>query len=431
MSDELKEMLGEATAGVATLTRSVEEEREKREAQDAQNREALEKLAAENEGIRANLQALQESLEERGASVPGAEADSELKDVSITRALRAFEAGKLEDVKEFEGHREFMKQNGEEIERRLASLGMRSILNTLEDGKGGFFIPEEWAGQIYDNTFRDMSILGQAGVTTVSPRHTLKIARKEGNTTAHRRGEGDETPASTISLGTLKLEPKGLGARTRLTLEEMVFGDGRIEAMNRQDLVESLMLKTDFDAFYGKGGENEPTGLVNTVGVNDLDLHSGASAPLVWDDILELIQALRDRKALRGARNLRFVGRSRAFFNLLKERIGGSTSNDGAYLMGTRANFDNLLPHPILTREDFPDNAAQAGDSDVFFGDFRNMLHARYGGILIVRSNVATDGEWNALTKGGEHLVAFTWDDVGHITPRSMVYTSRVDANKS
>lgn len=423
---ELLEQLG---AKVEGMRASIDASLTERLADEAKARtEHVEKLAADNAEVRSKLDEIQTAIATRGLKpIPGLE-DAMPEDV-ITRTLKAYRGGKLatEGGVVWEAMKANFEKNGEEISTRLAELGLNQrTLQTLVDGKGGFLLPMEWEQNIVDNTFRASTVLGGAGVTTISPSHTYKIARKTGNTTAYRRTEGVAVAASEISLGTVTMTPKGLGARSRLTLEQMNFGDGRVEQLNRQDLLESLMLRMDLDAFYGDGGDS-PLGLVNTPGVIDLDINSGTAAMLKWSQVESLMQSLRDAKVNLGAGNFRFVAQSRVFYGLQTERTGGSTATDGPYVFGPGRNFASAMPYPALFSEQFPMNAGTSDEADIFFGDFRSMFHARYGGVLVLDSFEGTDGTFNALTQGGKHTVAFAWDDVAYVTPPSMVYSTHID----
>lgn len=428
---ELLEALGGKVDGMrADIDASVAEKLA--EAEKART-EATQKLIDENEQMRAQLASIDASLQARGLrEVPGM-AESMPKDL-VTSVLRSISLGQaLPDGAAREGIKAGFDANESELVARVMALeeagmirsGART-LQTLVDQKGGFMLPVEWASMIYDNTFRASTVLGQAGATVVNPKHTFKIARKNGNTVAYRRGEGTAVAASSISLGVVEMRPRGIGARSKITLEQMLFGDGRVETMNQADLIESILLKQDLDAFYGNGAENTPLGLFNTPGVVDLNLTSSSTRAMTWADVLELEQKLRDNKVnLAGAR-IHYVGRSRAFHGLRTQRVGGSTTGDGPYVFAPGSDFKLAMPFSPLYSEQFPANAADANGGDVFVGDFRPAMVARFGGLLVLNSEHANDGAFNAPFDGGKHVVVFGWDDFAYVTPPSMVYTSRM-----
>lgn len=400
------------------LRSDLAKERELIQEEAKKNAEQVADLVARSDEHAATLAALQESMEERSLSLPGAE--EEAGKYQVTNLLRCLARGDDPEKSaplEWDLHKELVKNNEEEVNRRLASIDGTRSLNTLADTKGGFFVPEELSSTWYEN-FREMDISASAGFTKISPSGIFKIPKKTASTTAYRVGENEAPTASDISMGLVKLEPHALAARSFMTLEQMVIGDPRMETMNRRDLGESIVLKRGYDAFYGTGADNQPLGIYNTSGVVDQDLNSGTAGDMTYDDALDLIEAVRTNNALIDDGSLRFIaGRSAVLNRMLKQK---GTSNDH-YIFRPGSTFADMLPHPALFRNDFPSSVTDG--VDVFFGRFSEVIQASWGGIHIAESTTATDGTNNAMTQGGKHLVIHTWDDTAVIRPESIVYS--------
>lgn len=385
-------------------------------------------LQDENQGLRADVDKVLESIKDRNLSLPGIEEEKER--FSINRLIRGMRDGNVEKIAPFEldVHRETMKRNAAEVERRVGAGGERA-LSTLSDTAGGFFVPQEIVANFYEK-YRSVSVRGSLGVTEIRPGGSPVIVNKKtGNTVGYRTGEGEAFSASDIALGRMTLTPKKVAARTFITDEALLLTDPDIDQITERDILQTLDLKMDLDLIEGSGGSNTPIGILNTTGVVNLALNSGTGAYLDWSDVLALEGAVEDANALVDDGSLHFLSVPGVFRNLRKQRtVEYSGGTEGAYIFQPGQSLDDVMPWPCVKSTQIT-TAADANSRAILFGRFSDVFHAVWGGLMIARSDSATDGTYNAFTQGGVHVKATAWDDVGVIRPTAIVYTDDAKHN--
>lgn len=361
--------------------------------------------------------------------------DKDIKKYSISRAIAGFI--KHEDPEkhcpfEYDVHRQIMKAHERKVEERFGGSGeaeLQRTMTTLSDSTGGFLIPEEVSNVFYNN-FRASTVLGQIGVTEIRPRGIpYRINKKTSNTTAYRRGEGSAVSASDIAFGQVTLSPKSISARTVISAENVMWPEPSTDALVERDLMETLALKMDYDFFMGSGASNTPIGIVNTTGVSNLASNSGTGAAPTYEKVgVDLPFALRLVNVPDDG-SFAYVGHPGHLKLLRKEQTGGSTTSDGPYILAPWAVPLNgeFLPYKWVDTTALEGLGADSGATPMFFGRWSDAVHAMWGGLMVKRSDVATDGTYNALTQGWNHIVITGWDDVGVIRPAAIKYDNDLD----
>lgn len=386
-------------------------------------------VQAESARAADELTQAQDSVTERALTL-GMDA-KDIAKYSVTNAIRGFiHTGNPEKDCPFEldVHKELMRTRTDNVEARMGGQGQREFqrtMTTLSDSTGGFLIPEEVSNTFYDN-YRAQTVRGQLGVTEVSPMGIpFRLNKKTGNTTAYRRGESSSVAASDLSFGQLNLSPKSVSARTVISQENVMWSSPSVDALAERDLMETLNLKQDLDFLNGAGGSNTPIGVLNTTGVVNAASGSGTAYSPNYEAVgVDLPFLLENANALIDDGSLGYCGVPGHIKMLRKEQIGGSTTGDGAYVLApwARPSGSEFLPYKWCSTTQLQGLGVDSGASPLLFGRWSDAIHATWGGLMVKRSDVATDGTNNALTEGWVHIVVTGWDDSGVIRPASIVY---------
>lgn len=435
MSEQVKNAINEIGDGVKEL-----EERMATLAAASTTREEgfeakFEEVRALSEAHAQMLADLKADMAERSLSL-GMD-NKDVEKYSITRAVRGFVQPDGNPEKhcpfELDVHRQLLQTRQDNLEHRMQGLPeveMQRTMSTLTDGGGGFLVPEEVSGQMYDN-YRASTVLGQAGVTNVQPGgFPFRLNKKTGNTTATRRGETSSVAASDVAFGQLSLTPKSLSARSVISQENVMWSRPAVDNIVEADIMESLTLKQDLDALVGAGGANTPIGLLNTTGVTNLNTGSGSgTAPTYAALGIELPLLVANANALIDDGTLNYVGTPGHVAMLRKQTNAVTTSGALNYILPPYGKPDDgsFLPYNWLNTTQIQGLGADGGASPAFFGRWSDLIHAMWGGLLIKRSDTATDGTNNALTEGWVHLVVMGWDDVGAVRPGAFSYDDTMD----
>lgn len=369
------------------------------------------------------------------------------KKFSLSRAIAGFLVHRNPEKYcpfEWDLHKQLLSRCGQGVETRVqadldAEYGGRKMvpdgmldrtMTTLTGAGGAFLIEDEIFATIYE-TQRAKSLRAQLGVTMIRPTgFPVRVNKITSNTTAYRRGEGASVSASDIAFGQMTLSPKSVAARGVISQENLMFPSTAIDTILENNLLTSIDLKQDLDFFTGNGSSSAPIGILNTTGVTDQASNSGTGhAPTYQLVGIDLPFALENNNALVDDGSLKYVGVPGHIKLLRQEKNTVTTSGSTEYIIPpwARPTAADFFPYPLLTTTQLVALGADAGASPLLFGRWSDTFHATFGGAMVKRSDVATDGTYNGLTEGWTHIVLTTWDDVGVIRPSSIVYDNDLD----
>lgn len=441
------EMLREIKDGVTSQGEAQEAFEASLAERQAKDDAKFAELAESVDSVRALAEDLKETGKSRSLALGIDKKEAEKYDIG--RAIFGFtRSGNPERdcPLEWEMHRSLLKEKQKEIERRLpasqvdimdrlvqgerSDVGQRAAMLSTGASTGGFLIPEEASGRFYDIQ-RAQMVTAQAGVTKIQASSYPWTALKQtGDVTASRRGETQTVSETSVALGKISAEPKGLMARVVLTTENLMFAGPELSGIVNRSINAQMALRKDRDILAGSGGGNTPLGVLNTTGVVDQALAGGSPRPMRWTDGIKLEAALQNNNAYVDDGSLGFISRPGVFTTALQRieaNYSGQTEDANAgYAWRPGTKPADMLNHPAYFTTQLPDGE-DSGSTTLAFGRWSDVLHIQFGGMLVKESDVATDGTLNALTNGYHHIVAMEWDDVAVARPTSIVYSDDMD----
>lgn len=364
------------------------------------------KLRTEHDATKAALAALQDRVNKGTISLPGSEEAA--KKYSVGRAVRALVTGDWSKAGvELEVHREAYKA--------LPDSHQARTMTTATPSAGGFLIPEELATTIVPK-MDAMSVCKAAGATVVRPNGwPFKVNTVTGGTTAAYAAENASVSATDLTIGQIALNPRKIGARTFMTAEQVQYGTPQTDALVLADLMLRAELLQDKWALKGSGVGGEPVGITSTTGINtNAGIDTGK---LTYADIAIAIQFLEEDNVNTdgGTVILHPTQKGELFRNVNATVSSGTLANEGAaYVMGTPfmtpALFKQLTGYNLAT-------TSQMTDGTGLFGVFKWLWMAEWGGVVIGRSDVASDGTNHAFFVDGLHLKVTKWVDSAVVLP--------------
>jgi len=178
--------------------------------------------------------------------------------------------------------------------------------------------------------------------------------------------EGGAASESEATFGTVSLTPKTVGAFTDVTRQLILQSTPAIEALVRDDLTQALALAIDKGALEGSGASGQPTGILNTAGVNKPS--SFAAAVPTFAEMVALETAVAEDNALFG--NLAYITDAATYGGL---KTKSKDSGSGMFVLENgEANG-----YPVIRTQ-------QATAGNVFFGNFSDCLIGMWGGIDVL-----------------------------------------------
>jgi HK97 family phage major capsid protein len=214
---------------------------------------------------------------------------SDKKTFSFTRAIRhlAHEGGN--PSYELEVSAETQKRFGASSHGGIMvpldqNVEVRAGLVTNTNSAGGFDVQTSVMSLI--ELLRNAMVVRAAGATVLEGlTDTLSFPKQLTPTTANWVAEnpGSDNVDADLTLGNVPMSPKMLTASTSFSRKLMAQASLDVEALVRNDLIETSAIAVDLAALNGLGSSNQPTGILNTTGVNAIAHGTNGAAPTYAD----------------------------------------------------------------------------------------------------------------------------------------------------
>ena len=298
----------------------------------------------------------------------------EIKRFSLVKAIRAL-ANPNDQRAQRDAEFEFeCSRNASEMYGRTAQ-GIMLPAEVLRNWKqrdlnssdeSDLFSDDYRAGDFID-VLRNASSVMQAGATMLTGLSgDVAIPKKLTSANASWIAtEGGDASESEMTVGSIRLTPKTLGAFTDVTRQLLIQSSLDVENLIRDDLVQALGLAIDKAGLEGTGASGQPTGILNTTGVNQVTNFAGANP--TFAEVVGLETAIAEDNALAG--NLAYILPA-GMYGALKttEKASGTAQfvADGQSINGYRSIVSN-----------------QATAGNLYFGNFQDLLIGMFGGLDI------------------------------------------------
>lgn len=321
----------------------------------------------------------------------------EVKRFSILRAVRALanphDRKSQEDAAfEFECSRAASKQYGREAEGiMLPTDVLRTWKRDLNSADEADLFGEDYRGGDFIDVLRNASSVMSAGARVLNGLSgDVRIPKKlTAAAAAWIATEGAAAAESEMTVGNIAMVPRTLGAFTDATRQLMVQSSMDVENLIRDDLAQAIALAIDLAALEGSGSSGQPTGILNTSGVNTVTAFAAANP--TFAEVVTLETAVAEDNALSG--NLAYILPA-SMYGALKttEKATGTAqfvAEPGGTINGYRAIVSN-----------------QGTAGNLYFGNFSDCLVGFFGGV-----DIKVD-PYSLSTSGGVRIVALAMMDV-------------------
>jgi len=301
--------------------------------------------------------------------------DNEVKRFSLVRAIhalanptdrRAQEAAAFE----FDCSRAASEQYGRAAQGiMLPAEVLRNWKRDLNSADEAALFTDDFRGGDFIDVLRNASSVMQAGARMLGGLSgDVKIPKKTAAASAAWiASEGGAASESEMTVGQVSMSPKTLGAFTDITRQLLIQSSLDVEALVRDDLAQSIALAIDLAGLEGSGSSGQPTGILNTSGVNTVTAFAGANP--TFAEVVTLETAVAEDNALLG--NLAYIMPA-AMYGALKTTEKASNTaqfvvEPGGTINGYRAIVSN-----------------QGTAGNLYFGNFADLLVGMFGGLDIV-----------------------------------------------
>jgi HK97 family phage major capsid protein len=361
-----------------------------------QEREAIEGRIKSIENTMAEMKSNLE--EERRAHLPGVAVASQAQEkeaFSLGRACRAI-------AKKDFSYAPYEKEVFDNMNEKAMSVGT--------DTAGGFIVPEEAILSVieklksrvvaYELGARDMAV---SGVPVVLPRMSTSA-------TASWVSENATIAASDAAFQQLSLTPKTAAGRVVLSNLLLETSNPAADRIIEEDLGSQLGIAVDSAALIG-GGAGQPMGIISTAGVGTVAGVAAGSIVNGIDKLIDFEQDLQNADAYGGRLGWAIHP---SVLGAIREMVvdGAGTSVPLGQQVVSEGYADSILGHPYATTTSltaFAAGGAASATNSIIFGNWEDLMIARWGGLRLMASNTSDD----AFSKDQTHIRGTIRVDVG------------------
>ena len=280
------------------------------------------------------------------------------------------------------------------------------LVRDMNSSDDAAVITDDYRGDQFIDALRNASSVMAAGATTLTGLSgDVKIPRKSAGASAGWvSSEGGATSESEMTLATVSLAPKTLGAFTDVTRQLLIQSSEDIDRLIRDDLTTAIAIAIDKAALEGSGSSGQPTGILNQTGVNTVT--NFAAANPTFAEVVTLQTAVSEDNALLG--NLSYIVPPAMYGALKTTEKATNTAQFVVENDGSIAGYNAIV-------------SAQATAGNLYFGNFSDCLVAFFGGgvdIIVDNSTGATAGTQRIVALQSvdvavRHAVSFAFGNDG------------------
>ena len=243
----------------------------------------------------------------------------------------------------------------------------------------------------------------------------LDVPRQSGLSSSYWVSEGSAITESNATFDKISLTPKTVGALSSWTRIQELQATPDLENLVRNDLTNVLAQAIDSACIAGTGSSNQPTGILNTSGVNSV-VGGTNGATITYDHLADLIAAVSQDNADAGRTG--FLTNNQVLTKLLKTKDsdgnyllgpGSMVAGSPATLWGRRCEISQQIPSNLTK------GSASGTCSAVIYGNWADLIVAQWGSPL----DILVNPYGSAFNAGNVEIRAMSSLDIGVRHPES------------
>lgn len=266
--------------------------------------------------------------------------------------------------------------------------------STSDTGKAGYTMQTDLLTGEYIDNLRNALVTTSMGMKFLSGlKGNITIPRKTTNSGASWLTETGSITAADLVLDQPAMSPKRLGNAMNFSRQLLIQSSMDIEALVRQDLIESQALALQAAIIHGPSTGNGPLGILNTSGIGSVVINTNGGA-LTWAALVALETAVANANAMSDNHwyltNSKVRGAAKGIVRdtgsglfLWGSDFGGG--GDQRPLNGYGAKVTNAVPSTNVK------GSSGAVCSSLIFGCWSNLIVGQWGGLVITANPYALD----------------------------------------
>tara|TARA_R100000329_G_scaffold69099_2_gene60534 strand:- start:15434 stop:18223 length:2790 start_codon:yes stop_codon:yes gene_type:complete len=264
------------------------------------------------------------------------------------------------------------------------NIGFGKRDQTVGSNSGGGFLKgtDHLANEFIEAVYAKL-VIGQAGARTLQGlKGDVAIPKLSASVTNSAFVAENAAPSEgAATFAQVTMSPKTLAAFIDVSRKLMLQSDPSVEAVLREDIINTFARKIDEVAIEG-GASNHPSGIIASVSNNVVGLGSNGAA-VAYTNIVELIKAVEEDNAIRNDATTKFLGNSKVTAKL-RTTAKQSSGVEGNFILEPN---NTMLGYDYLSSSLVPSDLTKGSGSNLsalIFGDFSQVLLGYYSGVDVV-----------------------------------------------
>jgi len=381
---------------------------------DKRDADLCERLAKQ---LDDKLDAQRREVEAKAArfAVPGLAQDSkEVKEFSFAKLISGLMKGNVAKFAPLEY--EMCSAAAGTIDSAVVTKDMVTTVDSL----GGFIVPNQVMSAQIIPLLQASIVAYDAGTVrmgglTGSP---VQIPKITGATTAYWLGEVEAVTSGDMSFGQIDLYPHDVFALCTLSNRLIELGAPGAEQLVRTQLARDIGLKIDAAVFNGTGAAGQPTGIMNTSGINTQSFTGALDAATSYNELINMEHKLFEDNA-QTVGEFVWAFHPNQFRQLRKQLDTVSSSanvNPKVRPFVDGGTIERVLGHRYVLSTQLPNDK-------ILLGAFAASMVAEWGTMVLAASREGTN-----FTKRQTQILAGMTVDVGVRYPEAFCVSTGLAA---
>lgn len=361
---------------------------------DKRDTELCERLAKQ---LDEKLDAQRRELEAKSAkfAIPGLAQDSkEVKEFSFSKLIGGLMKGNVAKFAPLEY--EMCSAAAGTMDSAVVTKDMVTTVDSL----GGFIVPNQVMSAQIIPLLQAAVTVYEAGTVrmgglTGSP---VQIPKITGATTAYWLGEVEAVTSGDMTFGQIDLYPHDVFALCTLSNRLIELGAPGAEQLVRSQLARDIGLKIDSAVYQGTGAAGQPTGILNTSGVNTVAAVTALNNSTAYAKMMEMEgELLKDNAQTVG--EFVWALSPTNFQNLRQQADPANQPKNRPFI--DAGKIERIFGHRYVVTTQMP-------DTKIILGAFAASMVAEWGTMVLAASREGTN-----FTKRQTQILAGMTVDVG------------------
>ena len=289
---------------------------------------------------------------------------------SLGKAIRGQMSGKLDGI-EAEVHQELSRSMPSTPRGVVVPNLLLNTRTTMSTSNVANLVESLPRGDMFIDRLQPASAVMDAGATMLSGlSKAISIPKETAELSASFVAEGSAISESSLTVGSITMTPRRISSTASFTLEALVQSNPQIDNLIRISLTRQIAQALDDAALEGDGVAPNPTGIVNTSGINTLT--TTGSSTMTHSEALDALALLEEDNVPSG--NAVFIMNPTDYATIAATAVDAGSG---------RFVIENGT---VLGRRVVQSTLATAGT--VVLGDYSHCMIGMFGGTDVVLDNV-------------------------------------------